>query len=145
LLSSSGDRLGEERTGLRKKKQNPSEEINALLGGGTEFERKLSFEGAVRIDGLFTGEIRGEGMIIVGEKGKVQAEIAAGLVMIRGEVQGNVRAKDRIEAYAPARICGDLYSPVLVFGEGVVFEGTSHMTGVSEEEKNPSSQAPNNK
>jgi len=145
LLSSSGDRLGEERTGLRKKKQNPSEEINALLGEGTEFEGKLSFEGAVRIDGLFTGEIRGEGMIIVGEKGKVQEEIAAGLVMIRGEVQGNVRAKDRIEAYAPARICGDLYSPVLVFGEGVVFEGTSHMTGVSEEEKNPSSQAPNNK
>ena len=145
MLSSSGDRLGEERTGLRKKKQNPSEEINALLGEGTEFEGKLSFEGAVRIDGLFTGEIRGEGMIIVGEKGKVQAEIAAGLVMIRGEVQGNVRAKDRIEAYAPARICGDLYSPVLVFGEGVVFEGTSHMTGVSEEEKNPSSQAPNNK
>ena len=145
MLSSSGDRLGEERTGLRKKKQNPSEEINALLGEGTEFEGKLSFEGAVRIDGLFTGEIRGEGMIIVGEKGKVQAEIAAGLVMIRGEVQGNVRAKDRIEAYAPAKICGDLYSPVLVFGEGVVFEGTSHMTGVSEEEKNPSSQAPNNK
>ena len=145
MLSSSGDRLGEERTGLRKKKQNPSEEINALLGEGTEFEGKLSFEGAVRIDGLFTGEIRGEGMIIVGEKGKVQAEIAAGLVMIRGEVQGNVRAKDRIEAYAPARICGDLYSPVLVFGEGVVFEGTSHMTVVSEEEKDPSSQAPNNK
>ena len=137
--------MGEERTGLRKKKQNPSEEINALLGGGTEFEGKLSFEGAVRIDGLFTGEIRGEGMIIVGEKGKVQAEIAAGLVMIRGEVQGNVRAKDRIEAYAPAKICGNLYSPVLVFGEGVVFEGTSHMTEVSEKEKNPKSQAPNSR
>ena len=136
--------MGEERTGLRKKKQNPEEEINALLGGGTEFEGKLSFEGAVRIDGVFTGEIGGEGMIIVGEKGRVRAEIAAGLVMIRGEVQGNIRAKDRIEAYAPAKICGDLYSPVLVFGEGVVFEGTSHMTGVSEEEKNPQSQSPNN-
>ena len=135
--------MGEERTGLRKKKQNPGEEINALLGGGTEFEGKLFFEGAVRIDGVFTGEIGGEGMIIVGEKGRVRAEIAAGLVMIRGEVQGNIRAKDRIEAYAPAKICGDLYSPVLVFGEGVVFEGTSHMTGVSEEEKNP--QSPNNK
>jgi cytoskeletal protein CcmA (bactofilin family) len=137
--------LAEERNGLRKKKQNPSEEINALLGGGTEFEGKLSFEGAVRIDGVFHGEIRGEGMIIVGEKGKVQAEIAAGLVMIRGEVQGNIRAHDRIEAYAPAKICGELYSPVLVFGEGVIFEGTSHMTGVSEEGEKPKSQAPNNK
>ncbi len=144
-MSSYGDRLAEEGTGLRKKKQNPSEEINALLGGGTEFEGKLSFEGAVRIDGVFHGEIRGEGMIIVGEKGKVQAEIAAGLVMIRGEVRGNIRAHDRIEAYAPAKICGDLYSPVLVFGEGVIFEGTSHMTGISGEEKNSKFQAPNDK
>ena len=105
----------------------------------------MSFEGAIRIDGVFSGEIRGDGMIIVGEKGRVRAEIAAGLVMIHGEVQGNIRAKDRIEAYAPAKICGDLYSPVLVFGEGVGFEGTSHMTGVSEEDNNPQSPAPNNK
>jgi cytoskeletal protein CcmA (bactofilin family) len=88
----------------------------------------LSFEGAVRIDGKFTGQIRGEGMIIVGEKGKVQAEIEAGVVMVRGEVHGIIRAKNRIEAYAPARIFGDLHAPVLVFGEGVIFEGTSHMT-----------------
>jgi cytoskeletal protein CcmA (bactofilin family) len=142
-LSSSGDRLGRESTDLKKKKQNPSGEINALLGGGTEFEGKLSFEGAVRIDGVFKGEIRGEGMIIVGEKGKVEAEIAAGLVMIRGEVQGNIRAQDRIEAYAPAKIYGDLTSPVLVFGEGVVFEGASHMSGASEESKTPKPQASN--
>jgi len=99
------------------------------LGGGTEFDGKLSFEGAVRIDGKFTGQIRGEGMIIVGEKGKVQAEIETGVVMVRGEVHGIIRAKNRIEAYAPAKIFGDLHAPVLVFGEGVIFEGTSHMTG----------------
>ena len=88
----------------------------------------MSFEGAVRIDGKFTGQIRGEGMIIVGEKGKVQAEIEAGVVMVRGEIHGIIRAKNRIEAYTPARIFGDLHAPVLVFGEGVIFEGTSHMT-----------------
>jgi cytoskeletal protein CcmA (bactofilin family) len=67
-------------------------------------------------------------MIIVGEKGKVQAEIEAGVVIVRGEVNGIIRAKNRIEAYAPAKIFGDLHAPVLVFGEGVIFEGTSHMT-----------------
>ena len=77
---------------------------------------------------MFTGQIRGEGMIIIGEKGKVQAEIEAGVVMVRGEVKGTIRAKNRIEAYAPAKIFGDLHAPVLVFGEGVIFEGTSHMT-----------------
>jgi len=109
--------------------QNPSEEINALLGEGTEFEGKLSFEGKVRLDGSFTGQIRGEGTIIVGEKAKVEAEIEAGMVMVRGEIRGIIKARTRIEAYAPARIFGDLHAPVLVFGEGVIFEGTSHMTG----------------
>jgi len=128
-LSSCGDKRGKGGTDLKKNLQNPSEEINALLGGGTEFDGKLFFEGAVRIDGKFTGQIRGEGMIIVGEKGKVQAEIETGVVMVRGEVHGIIRAKNRIEAYAPAKIFGDLHAPVLVFGEGVIFEGTSHMTG----------------
>ncbi len=111
-----------------KKKENPSEEIKALLGEGTEFEGKLSFEGAVRIDGKFTGEIRGEGMIIIGEKGNFRGQIQAGVVMVKGEAQGTIRAKNRIEAFTPAKILADLHSPVLVFGEGVIFEGTSHMT-----------------
>jgi cytoskeletal protein CcmA (bactofilin family) len=76
-------------------------------------------------------------MIIIGEKGKVQAEIEAGVVMVRGEVRGIIRAKNRIEAYAPAKIFGDLHAPVLVFGEGLIFEGTSHMTGdLEKEDKN---------
>ncbi len=94
----------------------------------------MTFEGTARVDGKFTGEIRGEGMLIIGEKGVVQAEIQAGVVMVRGEAKGTIRAKNRIEAYAPAKIYGDLHSPVLVFGEGVIFQGTSHMTDESRAE-----------
>ena len=100
----------------------------------------MTFEGTVRADGKFTGEIRGEGILIIGEKGIVQAEIQAGVIIVRGEVHGTIRAQDRIEAYAPAKIYGDLHSPVLVFGEGVIFQGTSHMI-VEEENKPPNSGA----
>jgi len=62
------------------------------------------------------------------------------VIIVRGEVRGTIRAQDRIEAYAPAKIYGDLYSPVLVFGEGVIFQGTSHM--IAEEEKRPSIPGP---
>jgi cytoskeletal protein CcmA (bactofilin family) len=120
-----------------KKKENPGEEIKALLGEGTEFEGKLSFEGAVRIDGKFTGEIRGEGMIIIGEKGNFRGQIQAGVVMVKGEAQGTIRAKNRIEAFTPAKILADLHSPVLVFGEGVIFEGSSHMAAEAKEEAKP--------
>ncbi len=114
-------------------KRKTKEEINALLGWGTEFEGKLTFEGAVRVDGKFTGEVQSNGMLIIGEKAVVRAEIQAGVVLVHGETHGKISAKSRIEAYPPARIYGDIYSPVLVLGEGVIFEGTSHMTGDPEE------------
>ncbi|MBM4333592.1 MAG: polymer-forming cytoskeletal protein [Deltaproteobacteria bacterium] len=117
--------------GLNKKKKN-KEEIIALLGWGTEFEGKLTFEGAVRVDGIFTGEVQSNGMLIIGEKGFVRADIRASVVLVHGEAHGTIRAQSRVEAYSPAKIYGDIYSPVLVFGEGVVFEGTSHMTGEPE-------------
>jgi cytoskeletal protein CcmA (bactofilin family) len=93
----------------------------------------LTFEGAVRVDGKFTGEVQSNGMLIIGEKAVVRAEIQAGVVLVHGETHGKISAKSRIEAYPPARIYGDIYSPVLVLGEGVIFEGTSHMTGDPEE------------
>ena len=73
-------------------------------------------------------------MLIIGEKGVIQAEIQAGVVIVRGEAHGTMRAQERIEAYAPAKIYGDLHSPVLVFGEGVIFQGISHMIPKPEEE-----------
>ena len=38
-----------------------------------------------------------------------------------------MHAKERIEAYAPAKILGDIQTPILVFGEGVIFQGSSEM------------------
>jgi cytoskeletal protein CcmA (bactofilin family) len=114
-------------------KRKAKDEINGLLGWGTEFEGKMTFEGAVRVDGKFTGEVQSKGMLIIGEKAVVRAEIEAGVVLIHGEAHGTINAKSRVEAYPPAKIYGDIYSPILVLGEGVVFEGISHMTGRPEE------------
>jgi cytoskeletal protein CcmA (bactofilin family) len=82
-------------------------------------------------------------MLIIGEKAIVRAEIQTAVVLVRGEVHGRISAQSRIEAYSPAKIYGDLYSPVLVFGEGVIFEGTSHMSGEpGEAERTESSENP---
>ncbi len=116
------------------KKGKQSDEVSALLGSETECEGKLSFEGAVRVDGKFSGEISSEGTLIIGEKAVVKAEVRAGIVLVYGETQGKLVAKERLEAYAPARILGDIQTPILVFGEGVIFQGSSQM-GESKEKK----------
>jgi cytoskeletal protein CcmA (bactofilin family) len=106
----------------------PATEITALLGRGTHFEGKLFFEGRVRIDGSFKGEIRSPDVLIIGEGAEVDAEIEVGTVIIKGgSVSGNVRAAQAIELYVPAKVTGSLHSPEIFMDKGVQFSGTCTM------------------
>jgi cytoskeletal protein CcmA (bactofilin family) len=108
------------------------EEINAFLGKDTEFEGKLSFAGAVRIDGRFRGEITKGETLIVGENAIVDSDIYVSRIIIKGEVRGNIHADERVEIYAPARVTGNLKTPILVVDEGVLFDGSCKMEAEAE-------------
>jgi cytoskeletal protein CcmA (bactofilin family) len=108
--------------------QLPATEITALLGRGTQFEGKLHFEGRVRIDGVFKGEIRSDDTLVVGEGAEIHAEIDVATVIVRGGiVNGNIRAKNAIEVHAPGKIVGNLHSPSLFIDRGVEFQGSCRM------------------
>jgi cytoskeletal protein CcmA (bactofilin family) len=108
-------------------------EITALLGRGTRFEGKLHFEGRVRIDGYFKGEIRSDDTLIVGDGAEVHAEIDVATVIVRGgAVHGNIRAKTAIEIHAPAKVVGNLHSPSLFIDRGVEFQGSCRMDAVDD-------------
>ena len=114
---------------MRDLGQTNSTALNALLGAGSVFEGKLHFEGQVRIDGTFTGEITTTDLLIIGEGAKVSANINCGSVEIKGDINGNVNATDSIVLRATARVQADIYAPSLVVDKGAVFEGNSRMTG----------------
>jgi cytoskeletal protein CcmA (bactofilin family) len=103
----------------------PATEITALLGRGTHFEGKLQFEGRVRIDGTFKGEIRGDDALVVGDGADVEADIEVGMVIVKGgSLRGNVRAAHSIELYVPAHATGTLHAPEVHIEKGVQFSGT---------------------
>jgi cytoskeletal protein CcmA (bactofilin family) len=102
--------------------------LNALLGAGSVFEGKLHFEGQVRIDGTFTGEITTTDLLVIGEGAKVSATINCGSVEIRGDMTGNIIATDSIVLRATARVQADIYAPSLTVDKGALFEGNSRMT-----------------
>ena len=103
------------------------DEINAFLGVNTEFEGKLSFSGAVRIDGHFKGEIFTEGTLIVGELAVIESNVHASHVIVNGEIIGNVTAEKKIEIHASGKVSGNIQTPMLVINEGVVFNGNCQM------------------
>lgn len=105
------------------------DQIIAFLGKDTEFEGKLAFTGAVRLDGRFKGEILTEGTLIVGEAAYLECDVRAAHIVVSGEVHGNLEAQKRIEIHAPGRVFGNIKSPVVVIEAGVVFEGNCQMRG----------------
>jgi cytoskeletal protein CcmA (bactofilin family) len=119
-------------------------EITTLLGRGTSFEGKLTFEGTVRIDGKFKGEVFSDDVLVIGEGALVEAEIDIGEIIIQGTVVGNVKAKRSIEIHAPGRVKGDLHTPSLQVDKGVIFEGRSFMEAATggAAPKNPPPRAP---
>ena len=104
-------------------------DIVGLLGKGTSFEGKLYFEGTVRIDGEFSGEVSTEGLLIIGDEAIVHAQITAETIIIRGEHHGNISASKAIEIRGKGKLYGDIKTPSLIVDAGVIFEGNSIMTG----------------
>ena len=108
-----------------------SQEITTLLGRGSEFEGKLSFEGTVRVDGKLSGEIFTDDVLVVGEGAEVNAEINVGAIIIEGTVRGNIHAKRSVEIRTPAKVRGNITTPSLYIEKGVMFDGTCQMEASS--------------
>jgi cytoskeletal protein CcmA (bactofilin family) len=112
-------------------------DLTAFIDEGSEIEGKFTFSGTVMLNGRFRGEITSNDSLIVGEKGVVNASIRAGIVLINGEVVGNVQASERVELRGSARVYGDVEAPVVVIEEGVLFEGHCRMTKTRQPEAAP--------
>lgn len=123
---------------MNGKKGTDQSHIRAFLGEGTEFEGLLSFDGTVRIDGKFRGEIHTADTLIIGESGNIEAEIKAGQVIIMGALNGNIKAAQKVEITHTGRLSGDINTPALVVHEGGVLEGNIRMKKDAELPKKPS-------
>ena len=102
-------------------------EIKAFLGEGTEFEGKLIFTGAVRLDGKFKGEILGKGTLVVGQGARIEGDIHVDSLMIGGDVRGTVEVRDRMEIDTTGKFFGSIKTNVFVIHEGGLFEGNCQM------------------
>jgi cytoskeletal protein CcmA (bactofilin family) len=94
-----------------------------LLGPGTHFEGLLTFRGRARIEGELQGEIVGHGLLELGASAKAIARIEVDELVVAGQIEGNVRASQRVELLASGCIRGDVETPRLVIAEGGLLLG----------------------
>jgi len=119
---------GKKEENVQAARINPAD-AHTILGREAKFAGKLTFEGAVRIDGKFEGEIFTEDLLLIGPGAEVRAKLNVGSVVINGLVEGDVVAKSSVEIKAPGKLKGNIVTPTLVIEKGVTFDGTCRMSG----------------
>ncbi len=101
--------------------------LNGFLDKGSHFQGELAFEETFRIDGRFEGKILSGSELILGDSAEVKGEIEVGRLSVNGTLKGTVRARERIELHARARVEASLTTPILKIEEGARFEGSCRM------------------
>src|SRR5688572_26475990 len=106
---------------------NPAD-AHTILGREARFNGRLTFEGAVRVDGNFEGEIITDDLLLIGPGAEVRATINVGSIIINGSVEGDITAKVSVEIKAPGKLRGNVVTPALIIEKGVIFDGSCRMS-----------------
>lgn len=110
----------------------------AAIGSTVVFSGELSGDEDLEILGQVKGKIElPSHQLIVGEGGRVEAEVKAKCVLVLGRVSGNVEASERLEIQASGIVEGDVRAPRLLIQEGAIVNGHIEMTKAPEASKRP--------
>ena len=78
------------------------------LNSEVEIKGNIKFSGELTFEGKLDGEVHSDGVLNLGESAVVNGTIEAQSVVLRGKINGNVSAKDRIEIKAKTELFGDI-------------------------------------
>ena len=98
-----------------------------VLNSDVELKGILKFSGELTFDGKLEGDISSDGALNLGDNAVLKGNLDVGTVVVRGKINGNIIAKEKIEIKAKAELFGDIRSPKLVIEEGVTFVGKTEV------------------
>ncbi len=96
--------------------------FETVLGANSTLRGELRSQANVRLDGTFEGTLEIEGNVLVGETGKVTADINARNVVIAGAVRGNVSG-NKVQLLKTSRVWGDIHATAITTEEGAFIDG----------------------
>src|SRR5881227_1660345 len=105
----------------------PASNSKNVLNSDVELKGSLKFTGEMTFDGKLDGDISSDGALHLGDNAVVKGNINVNSVVVRGKVNGNVIAKEKIEIKSKTELFGDIRAPKLTIEEGVTFVGKSEV------------------
>ncbi len=102
---------------------NPVERVTTVLGPGINWKGDLRGKGGIRIEGTLEGEIAVQGIVIVGETGRVTCKtFKAGTIIVAGSVNAEI-VSEKLEIRATGRVYGDVTTQSFSTEEGAFLRG----------------------
>jgi len=98
------------------------------IGKSVVFKGELSGHEDLFIEGTIEGKVElRDHVLTVGPNAKIKAEVFAKIVIVRGEVVGNVTASEKLDIRDSGSVEGDIVSPVVAIAEGAHLRGSVDM------------------
>jgi len=98
-----------------------------ILTSDVEIKGNLKFSGELTFEGKLDGEIQSDGTLNLGDSAVITGNINVQSVVVRGKINGNINAKEKIEIKTKAELFGDIRATKLVVEEGVTFVGKTEV------------------
>ena len=105
----------------------PNTNSKNVLNSDVELKGTLKFAGELTFDGKIDGDINSEGSLSLGDNAVVKGNINVTAVVVRGKINGNVTAREKIDIKAKTELFGDIRAPKLAIEEGVTFVGKTEV------------------
>lgn len=109
---------------VRKREDEKILDVNAAMQGSLIFGDPVN----LRINGKFEGTLTTRGNLIIGKDAQVKANIIGESIVIAGQVNGNIKATQKLELSSTAQVIGDVEIARLAIEDGAVFNGKCKMT-----------------
>lgn len=105
----------------------PAERITSVIADGVNLRGKLTGGGGVRVEGAYDGEIELDGLLVIGQTGRVTCQLLrARHVIVAGALRGNILA-EKVEIRATGRVWGDVTTVAMATEEGAFLRGQIKM------------------
>jgi cytoskeletal protein CcmA (bactofilin family) len=105
----------------------------SVLAANITIEGKIEGSGNVRIAGRFKGDVRIDGNFTIDPGAQLTGQVVAGIVVVGGELQGNIESAKRVDVLEGGVIVGDVKAGSITVAAGSRMRG--HVEFGWEEEK----------
>ena len=97
--------------------------VESVIAAELAIEGKIVGGGDVRIAGRFKGDVQVDGNFRIDPGARLEGQVRAGVVVVGGELQGNVDAAKQVDVLATGVIVGDVKAASITVAAGARMRG----------------------